>query len=193
MDCASTIREVYLTVYRLRNVGLYILQENSSKTLPGTCFKAEIMNLQQFLNGMLWFHTDSCDILCNSHNLKSACCKVDVLWSKFFTTILHFASRLFCNWTYVCWRHRLIEWYIPYVWNSNGNRNFISEKHRLFMQATKTHDIPVTAPCKIPLVLTPKPVIHVWIGICLFFVSKCGCDLKFEKSFVHPISLSSFM
>jgi hypothetical protein len=53
MDCASTIREVYLTVYRLRNVGLYILQENSSKTLPGTCFKAEIMNLQQFLNGML--------------------------------------------------------------------------------------------------------------------------------------------
>jgi len=49
IECASTIRETYLTVYRLKNVGLCILQENSSKTFPGTCFKVEIMNLQHCL------------------------------------------------------------------------------------------------------------------------------------------------
>ena len=38
-----------------------------------------------------------------------------------------------------------------------------------FTYATEPHDIPVPAPCEVPLVLTPKPVTHLWIGIYLFF------------------------
>ena len=54
------------------------MQENSSKTFLGRCFKVEIMSLQQFLNGMLCFHAYSGDTLYNPRKVKSACCNVVV-------------------------------------------------------------------------------------------------------------------
>jgi len=41
-------------------------------------FQSRNHEFTALFNGMLCFDTDSGDILCNSHNLKSTCCNVNV-------------------------------------------------------------------------------------------------------------------
>jgi hypothetical protein len=65
-----------------------VLQENHYKAFPGTRFKVEIMNLKQFLSGVLCIHSKSCHIIHNSLNVRfhaiiSICIKVNFLQQLF--------------------------------------------------------------------------------------------------------------